>query len=194
MNTLEAKRVLETALLCAQEPLSIEMIKKLYASSNAEISPVGADTIRHMLEELRSDWAEKGIEIVTLANGWRFQSRLEMNKYLERLYPEKPAKYSRAILETLAIIAHRQPVTRGDIENIRGVTLNSQIIKTLEERGWVEVIGHREVPGRPALLATTRHFLDDLGIVSLEQLPALEPLTIMQPDNPLNQHHAAGEP
>ncbi|HJV83716.1 SMC-Scp complex subunit ScpB [Noviherbaspirillum sp.] len=175
MNTIEAKKVLETALLCAHEPLSINDMKKLYAENvDAGEEVIGADTIKSMLEELRNDWADKGIEIVSLSTGWRFQSRPEMKKYLERLNPEKPPKYSRATLETLAIIAYRQPVTRGDIEEIRGVTVNSQTIKMLEDRGWIEAIGHRDVPGRPALFATTKHFLDDLGLTSLDQLPPLQ--------------------
>lgn len=174
MNTIEAKKVLETALLCAHEPLSINDMKKLYAENDEADEEVGADTIKSMLEELRNDWADKGIEIVSLSTGWRFQSRPEMKKYLERLNPEKPPKYTRATLETLAIIAYRQPVTRGDIEEIRGVTVNSQTIKMLEDRGWIEAIGHRDVPGRPALFATTRQFLDDLGLTSLEQLPPLQ--------------------
>ncbi|WP_420476684.1 SMC-Scp complex subunit ScpB [Noviherbaspirillum sp. ST9] len=174
MNTAEAKKVLETALLCAHEPLSINDMKKLYAENGEADEEVGADTIKSMLEELRNDWADKGIEIVSLSTGWRFQSRPEMKKYLERLNPEKPPKYTRATLETLAIIAYRQPVTRGDIEEIRGVTVNSQTIKMLEDRGWIEAIGHRDVPGRPALFATTKQFLDDLGLTSLEQLPPLQ--------------------
>ncbi|HYD60697.1 MAG TPA: SMC-Scp complex subunit ScpB [Noviherbaspirillum sp.] len=174
MNTIEAKKVLETALLCAHEPLSINDMKKLYAENDEADEQVGADTIKSMLEELRSDWADKGIEIVSLSTGWRFQSKPEMKKYLERLNPEKPPKYTRATLETLAIIAYRQPVTRGDIEEIRGVTVNSQTIKMLEDRGWIEAIGHRDVPGRPALFATTKQFLDDLGLTSLEQLPPLQ--------------------
>ena len=175
MNTIEAKKVLETALLCAHEPLSINAMKKLFAESGEEEhAEVGADTIRMMLEELRQDWAGKGIEIVSLSTGWRFQSRPEMKKYLERLNPEKPPRYSRATMETLAIIAYRQPVTRGDIEEIRGVTVNSQTIKMLEDRGWIEAIGHRDVPGRSALFATTRQFLDDLGLSSLDQLPPLQ--------------------
>jgi segregation and condensation protein B len=174
MNTIEAKKVLETALLCAHEPLSINDMKKLYVESEEAHPEVGADTIKAMLEELREDWAGKGIEIVGLSTGWRFQSRPEMKKYLERLNPEKPPKYSRATLETLAIIAYRQPVTRGDIEEIRGVTVNSQTIKMLEDRGWIEAIGHRDVPGRPALFATTKQFLDDLGLTSLDQLPPLQ--------------------
>ncbi len=177
MNTIEAKKVLETALLCAHEPLSINDMKKLYAESGEGHQEVGADTIKAMLEELRNDWSDKGIEIVSLSTGWRFQSRPEMKKYLERLNPEKPPKYSRATLETLAIIAYRQPVTRGDIEEIRGVTVNSQTIKMLEDRGWIEAIGHRDVPGRPALFATTKQFLDDLGLTSLDQLPPLQQIT-----------------
>ena len=136
-----------------------------------ELSP---DTVRVLLDELCRDWDGKGVELVCLATGWRFQSRPEMRQFLDRLHPEKPPKYSRAVMETLAIIAYRQPVTRGDIEDIRGVTVNSQIIKQLEDRGWVDAIGYREAPGRPALLATTKQFLDDLGLASLEQLPLLE--------------------
>lgn len=177
MNTAEAKRVLETALLCAREPMTIQGMKKLFidVDGGRHAAPgVGADTIKRMLEELRLDWADRGIEIVSLATGWRFQSRPEMKPYLDRLSPEKPPKYSRATLETLAIIAYRQPVTRGDIEEIRGVAVNSQTIKMLEDRGWVDVIGHREVVGRPALLGTTKQFLDDLGLNALAQLPPLQ--------------------
>ncbi|WP_019140386.1 SMC-Scp complex subunit ScpB [Noviherbaspirillum massiliense] len=177
MNTVEAKKVLETALLCTHEPLSINDMKKLYAENGEDNEEIGADTIKLLLEELRNDWADKGIEIVSLSTGWRFQSRPEMKKYLERLNPEKPPKYSRATLETLAIIAYRQPVTRGDIEEIRGVTVNSQTIKMLEDRGWIEAIGHRDVPGRPALFATTKQFLDDLGLTSLDQLPPLQEIS-----------------
>ncbi|MES2538198.1 MAG: SMC-Scp complex subunit ScpB [Pseudomonadota bacterium] len=174
MNTAEAKKVLETALLCAHEPLSINDLKKLYVGNGEGGEEVGADTIKMMLEELRGDWSDKGIEVVSLSTGWRFQSRPEMKMYLERLNPEKPPKYSRATLETLAIIAYRQPVTRGDIEEIRGVTVNSQTIKMLEDRGWIEAIGHRDVPGRPGLFATTKQFLDDLSLSSLDQLPPLQ--------------------
>ncbi|HVK94837.1 MAG TPA: SMC-Scp complex subunit ScpB [Noviherbaspirillum sp.] len=176
MNTTEAKKVLETALLCAHEPLSINDMKELYAHDGSDADQVGADSIKSMLEELRNDWSGKGIEIVCLSSGWRFQSRPEMKKYLERLNPERLPKYSRVTLETLAIIAYRQPVTRGDIEEIRGVTVNSQTIKMLEERGWIEVVGHRDVPGKPALFATTKQFLDDLGLASLAQLPSLQPV------------------
>jgi segregation and condensation protein B len=178
MNTDEAKRVLETALLCAREPLTIHGMKKLFADTDGNGRPVGAgvgaDTIKILLEELRQDWQGRGIEIVGLASGWRFQSRPEMKMYLDRIAPEKPPKYSRATLETLAIIAYRQPVTRGDIEEIRGVAVNSQTIKMLEDRGWIDVLGHREVVGRPALLGTTKQFLDDLGLAALSQLPPLQ--------------------
>jgi len=177
MNTDEVKRFLETALLCAREPMSIHGMKKLFADVDGKGEQagvaVGTDTIKILLEELRHDWQGRGVEIVSLASGWRFQSRPEMKPYLDRLMPEKPPKYSRATLETLAIIAYRQPVTRGDIEEIRGVAVNSQTIKMLEDRGWIDVVGHREVVGRPALLGTTRQFLDDLGLASLSQLPPL---------------------
>jgi segregation and condensation protein B len=134
---------------------------------------LGADTLRQMLQDLQLEWAQKGLELTRVASGWRFQSRPELRIYLDRLHPEKPPKYTRAVLETLAIIAYRQPVTRGDMEDIRGVTINSQILKQLEDRGWVEVIGHRETVGRPGLYATTRQFLDDLGLAALDQLPML---------------------
>jgi segregation and condensation protein B len=155
MNTQEAKIVLETALICAQDPLRVNDLRKLFDED------VSADTIRVLLEELRQDWLDRGVELVALASGWRLQSRPEMRVYLDRLHPEKPPKYSRAVMETLAIIAYRQPVTRGDIEDIRGVTVNTQVIKQIEDRGWIEVIGHRDVPGRPALYATTKQFLED---------------------------------
>lgn len=168
MNTTEAKRVLETALICAQQPLQVRDMRVLFDDS------VGVDTIKLLLEELQQEWTGRGVELVCVASGWRFQSRPEMRQYLDRLHPEKPPRYSRATLETLAIIAYRQPVTRGDMEDIRGVTISSLIIKQLEDRGWIEVIGHREAPGRPALYATTKHFLDDLGLASLDQLPLME--------------------
>jgi segregation and condensation protein B len=184
MNTDEAKKVLETALLCAREPMSIHGMKKLFVDVDDNGRPMGAgvggDTIKLMLEELRHDWKDRGIEVVSLASGWRFQSRPEMKQYLDRLSPEKPPKYSRATLETLAIIAYRQPVTRGDIEEIRGVAVNSQTIKMLEDRGWVDVLGYREVIGRPALLGTTKQFLDDLGLASLSQLPPLQEVADMR--------------
>ncbi len=168
MNTVDAKRVLETALICSHQPIQIRDLRVLFADA------LGADTIRTLLEELQLDWAQRGVELVQVATGWRFQSRPEMREFLDRLNPEKPPKYSRAVMETLAIIAYRQPVTRGDMEDIRGVTVNSLVIKQLEDRGWVEVIGHRETVGRPSLYATTRQFLDDLGLASLDQLPVFD--------------------
>ena len=168
MNTTDAKRVLETALICSQQPLPVRELRVLF---NDELA---ADTIKALLGDLQNDWAQRGVELVHVASGWRFQSRPQMREYLDRLHPEKPPRYTRAVLETLAIIAYRQPVTRGDMEDIRGVTINALILKQLEDRGWVEVIGHRETVGRPALFATTRQFLDDLGLESLDQLPVLE--------------------
>lgn len=170
MNTSEAKRILETVLICAQQPLLVRDMRVLFEEE------IGADTLKSILLELQQDWSFKGVELVGVATGWRFQSRPEMREYLDRLTPEKPPKYTRAVLETLAIIAYRQPATRGDMEDIRGVTINSLILKQLEDRGWVEVIGHRDSVGRPALFATTKQFLDDLGIESLAQLPELGPL------------------
>jgi len=175
MNTQEAKKVLETVLLCTHEALSINDLKKLFAGPVEEAeSTLDTETIKSLLEELAQDWSERGVELAMLSTGWRFQSRPEMKPFLDRLNPDKPPKYTRATLETLAIIVYRQPVTRGDIEDIRGVAVNSQTIKLLEDRGWVDVIGHRDVPGRPALLATTKQFLDDLGLSSLEELPPLQ--------------------
>jgi segregation and condensation protein B len=173
MNTADAKRILETALICSQQPLQVRDMRVLFDDG------LGLDTLKVLLHELQQDWAQRGVELVNVASGWRFQSRPEMREYLDRLHPEKPPRYTRATLETLAIIAYRQPVTRGDIEDIRGVTVNSLLLKQLEDRGWVEVIGHRETVGRPALFATTKHFLDDLGLASLDQLPLL--------DNPTQQ-------
>jgi segregation and condensation protein B len=168
MNTADAKRVLETALICSQQPLQSRDMRVLFDDV------LELDVIEAMLQEIQQDWALRGVELVKVATGWRFQSRPEMRAFLDRLHPEKPPRYTRATLETLAIIAYRQPVTRGDIEDIRGVTVNSLLIKQLEERGWIEVIGHRDTVGRPALFATTRHFLDDLGLASLDQLPEME--------------------
>ena len=174
MKTSDAKRVLETALICTQQPIAVKEMSALFQDQ------LGMDTIKNILSDLQLDWAQRGAELVQVSSGWRFQSRPEMRVFLDRLHPEKPPKYSRAAMETLAIIAYRQPATRGDMEDIRGVTINSLVIKQLEDRGWVEVIGHRESVGRPALYATTRQFLDDLGLASLDQLPALE-----NPKNPL---------
>ncbi|WP_296658207.1 SMC-Scp complex subunit ScpB [Paraburkholderia sp.] len=182
MNTQEAKIVLETALICTQEPLKIGDLRKLFADD------ISADTVRHLLEDLKQEWSGRGVELVGLASGWRFQSKPAMRTYLDRLHPEKPPRYSRAVLETLAIIAYRQPVTRGDIEEIRGVTVNTQVVKQLEDRNWIEVIGHRDVPGRPALYATTRQFLDDLGLKSLEELPPLDDPSSQIGEQLLAQH------
>jgi segregation and condensation protein B len=168
LSLTEAKTVLETALLSSQEPLAIADLRKLFDEA------VGADTIRRLLDELREEWAGKGVELVHLASGWRFQTRPQFQQYLDRIEPDRAPRYSRAVLETLAIIAYRQPVTRGDIEDIRGVVVSSQIIQTLENRGWIDTVGHRETPGRPALYATTRRFLDELGLRSLQELPPLE--------------------
>jgi segregation and condensation protein B len=172
----EAKRVLEAALLASQEPLSVTELKRLFEGE------INADTLRKLLAEVAEEWKGRSVELVSLSGGWRFQTRPEFQPYLERHFPEKPPRYSRAVMETLAIIAYRQPVTRGDIENIRGVTVTAQIIQTLEARGWIDVVGHRETPGRPALYATTRSFLDDLGLRSLEELPPLAEIaqTIME--------------
>ncbi len=168
MNTADAKRILETALICSSQPLPVRDMRVLFDDE------LGVDTIKVLLLELQEDWAQRGLELVSVGSGWRFQSRPEMRDHLDRLHPEKPPRYTRAALETLAIIAYRQPATRGDMEDIRGVTINSLILKQLEDRGWVEVIGHRETVGRPALFATTRQFLDDLGLASLDQLPLIE--------------------
>jgi segregation and condensation protein B len=168
MNTVDAKRVLETALICAQQPVPVRELRVLFNEA------LGSDTVKSLLQDLQLEWSQRGVELVQVATGWRFQSRPEMREYLDRLHPEKPPRYTRATMETLAIIAYRQPVTRGDIEDIRGVTVNSLIVKQLEDRGWVEVIGHRETVGRPALFATTRQFLDDMGLQSLDQLPVLD--------------------
>lgn len=166
----EIKRVLEVALLTSQDPLTLQELKRLF---DEELSQ---DILRRLLEELREDWTGKGVELVNVASGWRFQSRPEMQQFLDRLNPQKLPRYSRAVLETLAIVAYRQPVTRGDIEEIRGVAVSSPVLRTLESRGWIEAIGHRDVPGRPALYATTKNFLNDLNLRSLEELPPLSDL------------------
>ncbi len=164
----EVKLVLEAALLAAQEPLPISELRKMFDEE------IAADTLRSLLDELREAWKDRGVELAVTAGGWRFQTRVSFQKYLERIHPDKPPRFSRATLETLAIIAYRQPVTRGDIEDIRGVTVSTEVLKRLEDRGWIDAIGHKETPGRPALYATTPNFLDDLGLRSLQELPPLE--------------------
>jgi segregation and condensation protein B len=173
------KFVLEAALLSSSEPLPIADLRKLFDED------IGSEVIRRVLEDLRADWAERAVQLVNVASGWRFQVRPEYQKFLDRLKPQKPPRYSRAVLETLAIIAYRQPVTRGDIEEIRGVTVSSGILKTLEARGWIDEVGHREVPGRPALYSTTRAFLDDLNLRSLDELPPLEDLGSLVETEPM---------
>jgi segregation and condensation protein B len=169
MQTLaEAKRILEAALLASHEPVGVNDLKRLFGAD------MDADTVRALLDELREDWSTRAVELVSVASGWRFQTRPDFQPFVERLIPEKPPRYSRAVMETLAIIAYRQPVTRGDIEDIRGVAVSGQIVQTLENRGWIDAIGHRETPGRPAIYGTTRKFLDDLGLRSLQELPPLE--------------------
>jgi segregation and condensation protein B len=170
LNPEEVKQILETALLTSQEPLSLSELRKLFEDE------LGSGVLGRLLEEMRKDWEGKGVELVNIAGGWRFQARPRMQKFLDRLNPQKPPRYSRAVLETLAIISYRQPVTRGDIEEIRGVAVSSSIIRTLESRGWISTVGHREVPGRPALYGTTREFLSDLNLRCLEELPPLEDL------------------
>ena len=176
MNHQDARRVLETALICASQPLPPRELQALFGEAG------DAPDLDALLDQIARDWDGRGVELVRLASGWRFQSRPEMKVYLDRLNPEKPPRYSRAVMETLAIIAYRQPVTRGDIEDIRGVAVGSSIVKQLEERGWVEAIGHREAPGRPELLATTPQFLDDLGLASLAELPLLDGTGADAPD------------
>ncbi len=170
MNMADVKRVLEAALICSQQPMQVHDMCALFAV------PVDAEMLEELVLELQQDWTQRGVELVRVSTGWRFQSRPEMRPYLDRLHPEKPPRYSRATLETLAIIAYKQPVTRGDIEGIRGVTVNSLLLKQLEDRGWIEVIGHRDTIGRPSLFATTRQFLDDLGLESLDRLPPMDSL------------------
>ncbi len=175
----EAKRILEAALLASPEPVQVIELKRLFDQE------LNVETLRKLLEELKEEWSGRSVELVNLAGGWRFQTRAEFQPYLERLQPEKPPRYSRAVMETLAIIAYRQPVTRGDIEDLRGVTVSSQIIQSLENRGWIDTVGHRETPGRPALYATTRTFLDDLGLRSLQELPPLEEIAKTVPAEPV---------
>ncbi len=166
----EVKRVLEAALLTSAEPLQVADLRKLF------VDELGSDVLRKILTELAADWAGRSVELINVASGWRFRARPEYTRYLDRLSPQKPPRYSRAVMETLAIIAYKQPVTRGDIEDIRGVIVSANIIKALQARGWIDVVGNREVPGRPELLATTRQFLDDLGLRALTELPPLDDL------------------
>ncbi len=170
IDLAEVKRVLEAALLSASEPLSVQQLKRLFAGE------VDADNIRKVLDELKDEWAERSIELTTVASGWRFRVKPEYQSFIDRISSEKPPRYSRAVLETLAIIAYRQPVTRGDIEDVRGVAVSPPTLNALIERGWVEIVGYRESPGRPAIFATTRKFLDDLNLRSLEELPPLDEL------------------
>jgi len=192
LNPNEVKLVLEAALLAAQEPLPVSELRKMFDEE------IDADTIRRLLDELREAWKDRGVELAATASGWRFQTRASYQKFLERIHPEKAPRYSRAVLETLAIVAYRQPVTRGDIEEVRGVTASAEVIGRLEERGWVEVIGHKEVPGRPALYATTKTFLDDLGLRSLQELPPLEDiaktLDLTPTPPPVSQPEPASQP
>ena len=187
-NPAEAKRILEAALLCSQEPLSLADLKRLFEDQ------VGPDTLRRLLEELREDWSGRAVELVSVASGWRFQTRPEFQPFVERLNPDKRPRYSRAVMETLAIIAYRQPVTRGDVEDIRGVAVSTQIVQALETRGWIDVVGHRDTPGRPALYATTKAFLDDLGLRSLQELPPLEEIARTLQLEPATSQPAANEP
>src|SRR5258706_1715193 len=191
-NPSEAKRIIEAALLSTQEPLSLADLKRLFEDE------IGADTLRRLLDELRADWSARAVELVNTASGWRFQTRADFQPYVERLNPDKRPRYSRAVMETLAIIAYRQPVTRGDVEDIRGVAVSAQIIQTLESRGWIDVVGHRETPGRPELFATTPSFLDDLALRSLQELPPLEEiartLELETATSPQVAQQAANEP
>lgn len=183
------KRVLEAALLSSTEPLTVQQLKRLFSGQ------VDADTIRKVLEMLRGEWTERSIELTSVASGWRFRVKPQYQEFLDRITNEKPPRYSRAVLETLAIVAYRQPVTRGDIEDVRGVAVSPPTLKALEERGWIETVGYRETPGRPALFATTRKFLDDLNLRSLEELPPLEELqSALEPAPTLVALEAASAP
>lgn len=188
LSTEKIKQILEAALLTTQEPLPIAELRKLF---NQELS---AALLSKLLEEMRAQWRHRGVELVSVASGWRFQTTAEMQPYLDRLTPQKNPRYSRAVLETLAIIAYRQPVTRGDIEEIRGVGVSSSVLKTLTARGWIDAVGHRNVPGKPALFATTQHFLDDLNLRSLEELPPLEEMRSLIDASEKNQDLPLEEP
>lgn len=188
LSPAKTRQILEVALLTTQEPLPVSELRKLF---NNELS---AAVLANLLEEIREQWRDSGIELVTVASGWRFQTKAEMQPYLERLTPQKAPRYSRAILETLAIIAYRQPVTRGDIEEIRGVGVSSSILKTLVARGWIEAVGHRNVPGKPELFATTAHFLNDLNLRSIEELPPLEEMKSLLESGSENEHLPLEQP
>jgi len=187
-NPSEAKRIVEAALLASQEPLSLADLRRLFDEE------IDNETLRKLLEDLRGDWSERAVNLVNLASGWRFQTAAAFRPFIERLLPEKPPRYSRAVMETLAIIAYRQPVTRGDVEEIRGVVVSTPIIQALESRGWIDVVGHRDTPGRPALYATTKAFLDDLGLRSLQELPPLEEIARTLQLEPATSQPAANEP
>ena len=187
-NPTEATRIIEAALLSSQEPLSLADLKRLFENE------IGPDTLRRLLDELRQAWSGRAVELVNTASGWRFQTRPEFQPFVERLNPDKRPRYSRAVMETLSIIAYRQPVTRGDVEDIRGVAVSAQIIQTLESRGWIDVVGHRDTPGRPALYATTKSFLDDLGLLSLQELPPLEEIARTLQLEPATSQPASNEP
>jgi segregation and condensation protein B len=181
-SPVQVKKVLEAALLTSPEPLPLSELKKLF------VGELGSEILRRLLDELSRDWEGRGVELVQVASGWRFQAKTEMQEFLDRLNPQKPPRYSRAVLETLAIIAYRQPVTRGDIEEIRGVAVACSVLKALESRGWISAVGHREVPGRPILYATSVEFLNDLGLRSLEELPPLEELgSLIEPKENVEQ-------
>lgn len=169
MDAQKLRNIVEAALLAAGRPMSIEQVLNLFPENEA---PERQD-VRDALQALESDYAERGIQLREVASGWRIQVREEMSPWLSRLWQDRPARYSRALLETLALIAYRQPITRGEIEDIRGVSVSSNIMRTLMERGWVRVVGHRDVPGRPGMYATTREFLDYFGLKRLEDLPPL---------------------
>ena len=187
-NPAEAKRIIEAALLSSQEPLSLVDLKRLFDDE------IGPDTLRRLLDELRDAWSGRAVELVNTASGWRFQTRPEFQPFVERLNPDKRPRYSRAVMETLSIIAYRQPVTRGDVEDIRGVAVSAQIIQTLESRGWIDIVGYRDTPGRPALYATTKSFLDDLGLLSLQELPPLEEIARTLQLEPATSQPASNEP
>ncbi|MCC6210228.1 MAG: SMC-Scp complex subunit ScpB [Burkholderiales bacterium] len=187
-NPAEAKKILEAALLASSEPVPLQDLKRLFDGD------IGNDTLRKLVEELREDWGGRAVELASVAGGWRFQTAPSFRPFIEKLQPEKPPRYSRAVMETLAIIAYRQPVTRGDVEEIRGVVVSTPIIQALESRGWIDVVGHRDAPGRPALYATTRTFLDDLGLRSLQELPPLEEIARTLQLEPPAAQPAANEP